>query len=96
MQQDFLVTVTFSLMWLLSSCCWAKTLTDIKTATNPTEVLLLIAACREKENRCAATQEPLWSRLNTSTVGIYSKLMQSFDNNNPLTPVIFFPGFWIC
>uniref|UniRef100_A0A3B5LBW9 Synaptoporin b n=1 Tax=Xiphophorus couchianus TaxID=32473 RepID=A0A3B5LBW9_9TELE len=65
---DFLVTVTFSLMWLLSSCCWAKSLTDIKAATNPTEVLLLIASCREKENRCATTQEPLWSRLNTSTV----------------------------
>ncbi|XP_008406983.1 synaptoporin b [Poecilia reticulata] len=65
---DFLVTVTFSLMWLLSSCCWAKSLTDIKAATNPTEVLLLIASCRETENRCATTQEPLWSRLNTSTV----------------------------
>uniref|UniRef100_A0A3B3WLW0 MARVEL domain-containing protein n=1 Tax=Poecilia mexicana TaxID=48701 RepID=A0A3B3WLW0_9TELE len=65
---DFLVTVTFSLMWLLSSCCWAKSLTDIKAATNPTEVLLLIASCREKENRCATTQEPFWSRLNTSTV----------------------------
>uniref|UniRef100_A0A3Q2PHC7 Synaptoporin b n=1 Tax=Fundulus heteroclitus TaxID=8078 RepID=A0A3Q2PHC7_FUNHE len=65
---DFLVTVTFSLTWLLSSCCWAKSLTEIKTATNPTEVLLLISACREKENRCAATQEPFWSRLNTSAV----------------------------
>ncbi|XP_047204115.1 synaptoporin b [Girardinichthys multiradiatus] len=65
---DFLVTITFSLTWLLSSCCWAKSLTDIKTATNPTEVLLLISACREKEYKCAATQEPFWSRLNTSAV----------------------------
>ncbi|KAM4588871.1 synaptoporin-like [Odontesthes bonariensis] len=65
---DFVVTVIFSLMWLVSSCCWAKTLSDIKTATNPTQVLLLISACRARENRCAATQEPLWSRLNTSAV----------------------------
>uniref|UniRef100_A0A1A8JKK4 Synaptoporin n=1 Tax=Nothobranchius kuhntae TaxID=321403 RepID=A0A1A8JKK4_NOTKU len=63
---DFVVTGVFSLMWLVSSCCWAKSLTDIKTATNPTEVLLLISACRAQENRCAAVQEPLWSRLNTS------------------------------
>ncbi|CAG5980442.1 synaptoporin b [Menidia menidia] len=65
---DFVVTVIFSLVWLVSSCCWAKALSEIKTATNPTQVLLLIAACRARENRCAATQEPLWSRLHTSAV----------------------------
>uniref|UniRef100_A0A1A7X2V4 Synaptoporin n=1 Tax=Iconisemion striatum TaxID=60296 RepID=A0A1A7X2V4_9TELE len=65
---DFVITGIFSLMWLISSCCWAKSLTDIKTATNPTEVLLLISACRAQENRCAAVQEPPWSRLNTSAV----------------------------
>ncbi|GAA6221905.1 synaptoporin-like [Lates japonicus] len=65
---DFVVTVIFSFMWLVSSCCWAKALSDIKTATNPTQVLLLISACRAQENKCTATQEPLWSRLNTSAV----------------------------
>ncbi|KAM6927708.1 synaptoporin b [Xenentodon cancila] len=65
---DFVVTVIFSLLWLVSSCYWAKTLSDIKTATNPTLVLLLISACKAQENTCAATQEPLWSRLNTSAV----------------------------
>ncbi|XP_019957123.1 synaptoporin b [Paralichthys olivaceus] len=65
---DFVVTVIFSLMWLVSSCCWAKALSDIKTATNPTQVLLLISACRAQENKCTVTQEPLWSRLNTSAV----------------------------
>ncbi|XP_023263883.1 synaptoporin-like, partial [Seriola lalandi dorsalis] len=65
---DFVVTVIFSFMWLASSCCWAKTLSDIKTATNPTQVLLLISACRAQEIKCTATQEPLWSRLNTSAV----------------------------
>ncbi|KAG7244651.1 hypothetical protein INR49_029670, partial [Caranx melampygus] len=65
---DFLVTVIFSFLWLASGCCWAKSLSDIKSATNPTEVLLLISACRAQENKCTATQEPLWSRLNTSVV----------------------------
>ncbi|XP_029008025.1 synaptoporin b [Betta splendens] len=65
---DFLVTIIFSIMWLVSSCCWAKGLSDIKSATNPTQVLLLISACRAQENRCTATQEPPWSRLNTSVV----------------------------
>ncbi|XP_003973401.1 synaptoporin b [Takifugu rubripes] len=65
---DFLVTLVFSFMWLVSSCCWAKALSDIKSATNPTEILLLISACRAPENRCAVTQEPHWSRLNSSVV----------------------------
>lgn len=71
-EQDFVVTVIFSLTWLVSSCCWAKTLSDVKTATNPTQVLLLISACRAQENKCTATLEPVWSRLNTSVVGIKS------------------------
>uniref|UniRef100_A0A3P8SZ78 Synaptoporin b n=1 Tax=Amphiprion percula TaxID=161767 RepID=A0A3P8SZ78_AMPPE len=62
---DFVVTVIFSFMWLVSSCCWAKALSDIKTATNPTQVLLLMSACRAQENKCSVTEEPLWSRLNT-------------------------------
>ncbi|XP_005724529.1 synaptoporin b [Pundamilia nyererei] len=65
---DFVVTIIFSFMWLVSSCCWAKTLSDIKTVTNPTQVLLLITSCRAQENKCTATEEPLWSRLNTSVV----------------------------
>ncbi|XP_051931462.1 synaptoporin b [Hippocampus zosterae] len=65
---DFVVTVIFSLMWLVSSCCWAKALSDIKTATKPTKVLLLIPACSAQENKCTAAQEPHWSRLNASVV----------------------------
>uniref|UniRef100_A0A3Q3WYZ9 MARVEL domain-containing protein n=1 Tax=Mola mola TaxID=94237 RepID=A0A3Q3WYZ9_MOLML len=66
--QDFFITVIFSFMWLVSSSCWAKTLSEVKMATNPTQVLLLISACRAPENKCTATQQPLWSRLNTSVV----------------------------
>ncbi|KAM9860188.1 synaptoporin b [Aulostomus maculatus] len=65
---DFVVTMIFSIMWLVSSCCWAKTLSDIKRAINPTQVLLLMSACTAQENKCTATQEPRWSRLNTSVV----------------------------
>uniref|UniRef100_A0A672ZAX8 Synaptoporin n=1 Tax=Sphaeramia orbicularis TaxID=375764 RepID=A0A672ZAX8_9TELE len=72
---DFVVTMIFSVMWLISSCCWAKALSDIKTATNPTQVLLLISACRAHENRCTATQGPLWSRLNTSVFGFVNVVL---------------------
>ncbi|XP_061689471.1 synaptoporin b isoform X2 [Syngnathoides biaculeatus] len=65
---DFVVTVIFSVMWLISSCCWAKALSDIKTATRPTKVLLLIPACSLQENKCTAAQGPHWSRLNMSVV----------------------------
>lgn len=84
-------------MWLVSSCCWAKALSDIKSATNPTEILLLISACRAPENRCAVTQEPHWSRLNSSVVGL-----SSTRNPHPHKPTHFCPlshlsaGLWIC
>uniref|UniRef100_A0A3Q3N3A8 Synaptoporin b n=1 Tax=Mastacembelus armatus TaxID=205130 RepID=A0A3Q3N3A8_9TELE len=74
---DFVVTIIFSFMWLVSSCSWAKSLSEIKLATNPTQVLLLSSACRAQENRCTVTQEPLWSRLNTSAVGIHAQKQQT-------------------
>lgn len=73
-EQDFVVTIIFSFVWLVSSCCWAKSLSEIKSATNPTQVLLLISACRAQENKCAAIQEPFWSRLNTSVVSNQKKI----------------------
>lgn len=83
-EQDFIVTVVFSIMWLVGSCCWAKALSDIKAATDPTQVLLLISACRAPENKCTVTQQPLWSRLNTSAVRIQSTNEPLFDYNmNP-------------
>ncbi|KTF79382.1 hypothetical protein cypCar_00044512 [Cyprinus carpio] len=43
---DFIVTVVFSFMWLVSSSAWAKGLSDVKAATDPDEVVLLMSACK--------------------------------------------------
>ncbi|CAB1314838.1 unnamed protein product [Coregonus sp. 'balchen'] len=43
---DFIVTVVFSFMWLVSSSAWAKALSDIKVSTDPDEVQELMSACK--------------------------------------------------
>lgn len=80
--QDFVVTVIFSTVWLISSCCWAKALSDIKRETDPTHVALLLSACRAQENKCSVTQEPLWSRLNTSVVGVRREKLWKYITKN--------------
>ncbi|XP_069499819.1 synaptoporin isoform X2 [Ambystoma mexicanum] len=65
---DFIVTVVFSFMWLVGSSAWAKALSDVKTSTDPDEVLLLISACKQKANKCMALRSPVMSSLNTSVV----------------------------
>ncbi|XP_061788495.1 synaptoporin [Nerophis lumbriciformis] len=65
---DFVATVVFSFMWLVSSSAWAKALSDVKVATDPDEVQLLFAACKVQTNKCGSVQEPRWSGLNTSVV----------------------------
>lgn len=68
-RQDFVVTVVFSFMWLVSSSAWAKALSDVKMATDPDEVQLLISACKVQTNKCGSVHGPRWSGLNTSVVG---------------------------
>ncbi|XP_068171557.1 synaptoporin isoform X2 [Antennarius striatus] len=65
---DFVVTVVFSFMWLVSSSAWAKALSDVKVATDPDEVQLLISACKVQTNKCGSVHGPRWSGLNTSVV----------------------------
>uniref|UniRef100_A0A8C6STY4 Synaptophysin b n=1 Tax=Neogobius melanostomus TaxID=47308 RepID=A0A8C6STY4_9GOBI len=65
-QIDFVVTAVFAFMWLVSSCAWAKGLSDVKTATDPDKVITLIAACDEQAVRCLEKAEPRVSGLNTS------------------------------
>lgn len=67
-RQDFVVTAVFAFMWLVSSCAWAKGLSDVKTATDPERVITLITSCNEQENRCREVYDPKVSGLNTSVV----------------------------
>lgn len=57
-------------MWLVSSSAWAKALSDVKVATDPDEVQLLIPACKDPTNKCGSLHEPRWSGLNTSVVSL--------------------------
>ncbi|XP_057194331.1 synaptoporin b isoform X5 [Triplophysa rosa] len=63
---DFLVTLAFSSMWLVSSITWAKTLSSVKAATDVNQILLLMSACRAQANLCEVLQEPVWTNLNMS------------------------------
>ncbi|XP_009934935.1 synaptoporin isoform X2 [Opisthocomus hoazin] len=65
---DFIVTVVFSFLWLVSSSAWAKGLSDVKIATDPDEVLLLMSACKQQSNKCLPVRSPVMSSLNTSVV----------------------------
>ncbi|KAM6470893.1 synaptoporin isoform 1-T1 [Liasis olivaceus] len=65
---DFIVTVVFSFMWLVGSSAWAKGLSDVKVATDPDEVLLLMSACKQQSNKCLPVYSPVMSSLNTSVV----------------------------
>ncbi|XP_077370264.1 synaptophysin-like [Festucalex cinctus] len=63
---DLGVSAVFAFMWLVSSAAWAKGLSDVKTATDPDQVITLIAACDAEENRCREVHDPVMSGLNTS------------------------------
>ncbi|KAJ8409297.1 hypothetical protein AAFF_G00234950 [Aldrovandia affinis] len=65
---DFIMTVVFSFLWLVSSSAWAKGLSDVKVATDPDEVQLLMTACKVQANKCGSVHGPIWSGLNTSVV----------------------------
>lgn len=64
------MTVVFSFMWLVGSSAWAKGLSDVKVATDPDEVLLLMSACKQQSNKCMPVRSPVMSSLNTSVVSI--------------------------
>uniref|UniRef100_A0A8C9DG24 Synaptoporin n=1 Tax=Prolemur simus TaxID=1328070 RepID=A0A8C9DG24_PROSS len=72
---DFIVTVVFSFLWLVGSSAWAKGLSDVKVATDPKEVLLLVSACKQPSNKCMAVHSPVMSSLNTSVLE-YTRLIR--------------------
>lgn len=69
-------------MWLVSSCAWAKGLSDVKEATDPDNVIEGMSVCEEPEVKCKEEYEPITSGLNTSVVGppaYYHKNMIEFS-----------------
>jgi len=68
------VTVVFSFLWLVGSSAWAKGLSDVKIATDPDEVLLLMSACKQQSNKCLPVRSPVMSSLNTSVVSTFHDL----------------------
>ena len=62
------MTAVFTFFWLVSTCAWAKGLSDVKAATDPENVIKLISACEEPGNRCREIYDPKVSGLNTSVV----------------------------
>ncbi|XP_061158595.1 synaptophysin a isoform X2 [Syngnathus typhle] len=75
---DLGVSAVFAFMWLVSSAAWAKGLSDVKTATDPDQVITLITACDAEENRCREVHDPVMSGLNTSVeTGIIAPFMRA-------------------
>ncbi|KAG6920627.1 synaptophysin, partial [Chelydra serpentina] len=65
---DFVVTAVFAFMWLVSSCAWAKGLSDVKLATDPDNVIEGLEVCKKEGNTCKELKDPVISGLNTSVV----------------------------
>ncbi|XP_018424130.1 PREDICTED: synaptophysin-like protein 1 [Nanorana parkeri] len=62
---DFVITVIFAFMWLVSSSAWGKGLTDIKSATNTNNIAL--NHCNQTSfYKCHSGDEPHVGSLNIS------------------------------
>ncbi|XP_030633564.1 synaptophysin-like protein 2a [Chanos chanos] len=60
---DFFITAIFAFLWLAASSAWAKGLSDVKNATNPST---LINEC--KKAVCKIKEYPAMGRLNASVI----------------------------
>uniref|UniRef100_A0A8C4YDB0 Synaptophysin n=1 Tax=Gopherus evgoodei TaxID=1825980 RepID=A0A8C4YDB0_9SAUR len=72
---DFVVTAVFAFMWLVSSCAWAKGLSDVKLATDPNNVIEGLDVCKKEGNTCKELKDPVISGLNTSVVRAIAKTL---------------------
>ncbi|XP_032893552.1 synaptophysin-like protein 1 [Amblyraja radiata] len=64
---DFIVTVIFAFLWLVSSSAWGKGLTDLKYATNPDTIKDSISLCKNLAV-CASAGVSGMGSLNVSVV----------------------------
>ncbi|XP_051759080.1 synaptophysin-like protein 2b isoform X2 [Ctenopharyngodon idella] len=68
---DLLLTGIFAFLWLVCSSAWAKGLTDVKWATSPVNIVVMMSStdvCKQKLNMCTAGHIPLMGRLNSSVI----------------------------
>ncbi|XP_051885934.1 synaptophysin-like protein 1 [Pristis pectinata] len=64
---DFIVTVTFAFLWLVSSSAWGKGLTDLKYSTSPNVLKDNLSFCKN-EAECTGSSVTSMGSLNVSVV----------------------------
>uniref|UniRef100_A0A8C6TIR1 Synaptophysin-like 2b n=1 Tax=Neogobius melanostomus TaxID=47308 RepID=A0A8C6TIR1_9GOBI len=64
---DLLLTALFAFLWLTAASAWAKGLTDVKTSTNPANIVSSLDVCKGPA-KCTAGALPHMGRLNASVV----------------------------
>ena len=75
--QDFIVSIVFSILWLISSCVWAQGVTDIKYYIDPKELFNdIVPECHKYPD---ASEEGI--KCEVTTVGNFAPLNVSLVNN---------------
>ncbi|XP_035244837.1 synaptophysin-like protein 2a [Anguilla anguilla] len=70
---DLALTALFAFMWLVSSSAWGKGLTDVKSMTNPDNLVKTIDHCTK--DMCTAGTFPAMGRLNASVISGFLNLI---------------------
>ncbi|MBN3292488.1 SYPL2 protein, partial [Polypterus senegalus] len=65
---DFLLTVFFAFMWLVSSSAWAEGLSNVKKSTSPVYILSTVNICKNPGNLCSSGALPSMGKLNVSVI----------------------------